>query len=203
MARVALGLPDEAGVASTISRPMGMLTKKTHRQSSHSTRMPPASSPIALPPADTAANTPNARLRSGPSRKVVVMRDSAVGEAMAPPTPWSDRAASNCQESWESPPSRDANTKSRTPNMNMRRRPRMSPDRPPSSSRPPKVSVYALMTQDRFSVENPRAVWMCGSAMFTMVMSRTTINWHEAMTRRAMPLPLPRCGESADSEDVT
>lgn len=118
-----------------------MFTKNTQRQSSHSTRMPPASSPMALPPAETAANTPNALLRSGPSRKVVVISASAVGDAMAPPTPCSERAASNCQDSWESPPSSDAKAKSTTPNMKTRRLPRMSPERPPSSSRPPKVSV--------------------------------------------------------------
>lgn len=120
---------------------MGTFTNSTHRQSSHSTSMPPASSPMALPPAETAANTPNALLRSGPSRKVVVISDRAVGEAMAPPTPWSARAASNCQDSWESPPSSEASTKSSTPKMKTRRRPRMSPSRPPSSSSPPKVSV--------------------------------------------------------------
>lgn len=74
---------------------MGTLTNSTHRQFSHSTRMPPASSPIAPPPADTAANTPKARLRSGPSRKVVLIRASDVGEAIAPPTPCSARAASS------------------------------------------------------------------------------------------------------------
>ncbi len=129
------------GVARAISKPMGTLTNRTQRQSSHSTSTPPASSPIALPPAETAANTPKARLRSGPSRKVVVISDRAVGEAIAPPTPWRERAASNCQPSWESPPSSEANTKRSTPKMKTRRRPRMSPSRPPSSSRPPKVSV--------------------------------------------------------------
>ncbi len=120
---------------------MGTLTKRTHRQSSHSTSIPPASSPIALPPAETAANTPKALFRSGPSRKVVVISDRAVGEAMAPPTPWSERAASSCQDSWESPPSSEARTKSSTPKMKTRRRPRMSPSRPPSSRSPPNVRV--------------------------------------------------------------
>lgn len=99
------------------------------------------SRPIAPPPAETAAKTPNARLRSGPSVNVVVIRASAVGEAMAPPTPWKARAASNWPESWESPPSREATAKSTTPNMKTRRLPRMSPVRPPSSSSPPKVRV--------------------------------------------------------------
>ncbi|MFF2159829.1 hypothetical protein ACFVWP_03740 [Streptomyces sp. NPDC058175] len=65
-----------------------------------------------------------------------------------------------------------------------------------------KVSVYALITQDRFTVENPSAVWMGGRAMFTMVMSRTTISWHEQMTSGAIPLPWPRSGTSAGFEGV-
>ncbi|GAA2547076.1 hypothetical protein GCM10010423_53540 [Streptomyces levis] len=40
-------------------------------------------------------------------------------------------------------------------------------------------------------VEKSSELWMCGSAMFTMVMSRTTINWHEAMTNSAIALPPP------------
>ena len=76
-----------------MSTPIGTLTKSTQRQFSHSTSIPPASSPMAPPPAETAAKTPNARLRSGPSRKVVLIRASEVGEAMAPPTPWRARAA--------------------------------------------------------------------------------------------------------------
>ncbi|GAA2257324.1 hypothetical protein GCM10010104_63120 [Streptomyces indiaensis] len=60
-----------------------------------------------------------------------------------------------------------------------------------------------MTTQDRLVVEKSSALWMCGSAMFTMVMSRTTINWHEAMTRSAIVWPPPRdslvavaCGEA-------
>ncbi len=131
----------QRGVASTMSRPMGTLTNSTHRQFSHSTSMPPASRPIAPPPAETAAKTPKARLRSGPSRKVVLIRARDVGEAMAPPTPWRARAPRSWPEFWANPPSREASTKSSTPKTKTRRRPRMSPARPPSSSRPPKVRV--------------------------------------------------------------
>ncbi len=129
------------GASTTISTPIGTLTKNTQRQSSHSVSMPPASRPMAPPPAETAAKTPNARLRSGPSGNVVVMSASEVGEAIAPPTPCRTRAASNCQGSWAKPPSSEARVNSRMPVMKTRRRPRMSPARPPSSSRPPKVSV--------------------------------------------------------------
>jgi hypothetical protein len=48
---------------------------------------------MAPPPAETAAKTPNARFRSGPSGNVVVMSASEVGDAIAPPTPWRARAA--------------------------------------------------------------------------------------------------------------
>ena len=37
-------------------------------------------------------------------------------------------------------------------------------------------------------VEKSSAVWMCGSAMFTIVASSTTMSWVVAMTRRAMRL---------------
>ncbi|WP_258312098.1 hypothetical protein [Streptomyces sp. ZEA17I] len=54
-----------------------------------------------------------------------------------------------------------------------------------------------MTTQERFSVEKPRDRCMCGRAMLTMVMSSTTISWHEAMTRSAMPLPRDRRPDGA------
>jgi hypothetical protein len=55
--------------------------------------------------------------------------------------PWITRAV--ISHSWlvAKPPASEAPANSRTPKMKMRRRPRRSPDRPPSSSRPPKASV--------------------------------------------------------------
>lgn len=130
-----------SGVRKAISTPMGTLTNSTQRQSSHSVSMPPVSRPMAPPPADTAAKTPKARFLSGPSGNVVVMSAREVGDAIAPPTPCRARAASNCQGSWATPPRSEAKVNSRMPVMNTRRRPRMSPARAPSSSRPPNVSV--------------------------------------------------------------
>ncbi len=82
------------------------------------------------------------------------MSASEVGEAIAPPMPCSTRAASSCHGSWANPPSREARVKMRMPAMKTRRRPRMSPARPPRSSSPPKVSVYELTTQVRSVVLN-------------------------------------------------
>ena len=102
---------------------------------------PPAIRPTAAPPMLIAAYTPMARLRGGPSGKVVVTRDSAVGATMAPPTPWMARAASSQACVVAKPPSSEASENRMIPAMNTRRRPRMSPARPPSSSSPPKVSA--------------------------------------------------------------
>ena len=56
-----------------------------------------------------------ARLRAGPSAKVLAMSASAVGAAMAPPTPWSARA--EISQAWlvAKPPSKEASEKSPTP----------------------------------------------------------------------------------------
>jgi hypothetical protein len=62
-----------------------------------------------------------------------------------------------------------------TPAMNSRRRPRMSPARAPSSSRPPKVSAYAFCTHERPAEEKSRAEWMSGSAVMITEMSTMII----------------------------
>ena len=102
---------------------------------------PPASRPTAAPPMLIAAYTPMARLRGGPSGKFVVTSDKAVGATIAPPTPCSARAPSSHASEVANPPSSEAAENRMIPAMNTRRRPRMSPARPPSSSRPPKVSA--------------------------------------------------------------
>ena len=102
---------------------------------------PPAIRPTAAPPMLMAAYTPIARLRGGPSGNVVVTRARAVGATIAPPTPCSARAASSHACEVANPPSSEATENRTMPAMKTRRRPRMSPARPPSSSRPPKVSA--------------------------------------------------------------
>src|SRR5215472_10485242 len=134
-----------------------------------------------------AAYTLSARVRGGPSGKVLVISDSAAGAVTAPPMPWAARAASS--HPWEvaRPPAREAAENSSSPAMNILRRPSRSPARPPSSSSPPKVSAYALTTHSRPDPENPSARWMCGSATLTMVASSTTISCAAAKTSRARP----------------
>ena len=67
--------------------------------------------------------------------------ESAAGEMIAAPTPWIARAAISVASDVASPQTSDAPEKSARPAMNIRRRPSRSALRPPSMSRPPKVSV--------------------------------------------------------------
>jgi hypothetical protein len=80
-------------------------------------------------------------VRSWPSGKDVVSSASADGAAIAAPTPCSARADSSHVEDCASPASSEANVKIPIPTTKTRRRPRMSPARAPSSSRPPNVKV--------------------------------------------------------------
>ena len=73
--------------------PTGTLMKKIHDQLSALVRAPPSSTPAAPPLPDAAPQIPRARLRSRPSRKVVVRIESAAGESSAAPSPWSERNA--------------------------------------------------------------------------------------------------------------
>ena len=174
--------------------PIGMLTMKIQRQDAQATSMPPAIRPTALPPIETTRYMPSALVRSRPSRNCVISNASAVGEASAPPRPWIARAASSTPAFGASPPSSEARVNTAIPVRNMRRWPSRSPARAPSSSRPPNVNAYALTTQDRFSGEKWSAPWMSGSAMFTIVRSRMTINWPmriEASAACGWPATLP------------
>ena len=87
-----------------------------------------------------AANTPKARARAAGSVNVVASSASAVGAAIAPPAPWAARAMISIASLLANPPTSDAAAKIAMPIMNMRRRPKRSPVRPPKSSSPPKAS---------------------------------------------------------------
>jgi len=115
--------------------------KKIHRQPGPSTSGPPISHAVVAPIPPRAPQIPSALFRSVPSVKVVEMIDRAVGVMIAAPAPWATRAASSAAGDQASPHSSDAAVKNTTPAMNTRRRPSRSAARPPSSSRPPKVSA--------------------------------------------------------------
>ena len=109
-----------SGASEASTMPIGTFTNRTHRHDSHEVRMPPAIRPMAPPATATAPNTPKARLRSSPSAKLVVINDSAVGAAMAAPTPWRARAASSQPDEVARPPRNEARVNTRMPAMKVR-----------------------------------------------------------------------------------
>ena len=115
--------------------------KNTHRHDATSVRTPPSSSPTAEPEAAIADQIPSALVRSSVSVKVVVMIASAAGETSAPPSPCSMRPAIRIPELCARPFSSDAAENRITPATNRRLRPNRSAARPPSSRKPPKISV--------------------------------------------------------------
>jgi hypothetical protein len=120
--------------------PTGRLMKNTHGQLAYSISNPPASTPTAAPAPAIAAQIPSARLRSAPW-KVVVIIASAAGDSSAAPTPWAARPAIRVVPPWARPEASEARVNRPSPARNIRRRPRVSASRPPSSSSPPKQSV--------------------------------------------------------------
>jgi len=80
-------------------------------------------------------------LRSAPSANVVVMIDSAAGETIAAPRPCTARATISHASDCARPPASEASENRISPVMNMRLRPSRSASRPPSSRKPPNVSV--------------------------------------------------------------
>ncbi len=68
--------------------------------------------------------------------------------------------------------------------MKVHLRPKRSPTRPPSSSRLPNASAYAVTIHWRWPSAKPRSRWAEGRAMFTIVASSTTMSWAIETTTR-------------------
>ncbi len=139
--------------------------------------MPPKSTPAAAPPPPIAPQIPSALLRSAPSLNVVVMIDSVAGDTRAAPTPCTVRAAMSTALEPASPHTSDAAVKTATPVMKIILRPRRSAKRPPSSRKPPKVIVYAVITHCSPLAEKWSAREIDGSATVTIDTSRTVMKY--------------------------
>ena len=118
--------------------PIGRLTKKIQCQLIACVMSPPATSPIAPPPAATTLKTAIAFDRSRGMGKSVTIMPSATAEVNEPPTPCTKRAAINITGVVDSPQTSEAVVNTVSPAMKTRRRPTRSPRRPARSSRPPK-----------------------------------------------------------------
>src|SRR5882757_6896644 len=139
---------------------------------------------------------PRALVRSSPSGKVLTSSDNAPGVAIAAPTPCRARNAIRTPPVGASPPSSEATPNNTRPALKTFFRPYTSPTRPATSSSPPNVSEYALITQFRFAGEIFSALWILGNATIMIVPSSTTMNRANAITHVATPNWRSRTGSA-------
>jgi hypothetical protein len=123
------------------TRPRGMLMNSDQRHEANPVSVPPISRPREAPAEDTALNSASALVRAAASGADVVSSASTLGAATAAPTPWRARAATRRPEVGASPPRSEPRVNTASPAMNVRRRPKTSPRRPPRRSSPPNASV--------------------------------------------------------------
>ena len=120
--------------------PIGRFTRKIQFQANRSVSTPPSSTPAVPPPESTKPKMPIAFARSAGSVKIVMIRERATTETIAPPKPCSALAATRKPCELARPQASESVVKIASPNRNRRRRPNRSLSRPPSRRKPPKVS---------------------------------------------------------------
>ena len=117
--------------------PTGTFTRKIGRQDSPPmsavSSNPPKSCPTVAATPPVAAYRPRARPRPGPS-SVAWNVASTWGWMSAAVSAWATRAATSQPALGAIPQSRDVRVKPASPIRNSRRRPRASPNRPPTTS---------------------------------------------------------------------
>src|SRR3984957_2416784 len=171
-----LRLTSRRPATSVVGTAITRLTYRHHRHDSTCVSTPPSSSPSAPAPPATAPKIPNARDQSAVPANVTVSVDSAAGASSAPNTPWNARAATSTPNDCASPPTADAPENPTNPTINAHLRPNRSPTLPPTRSRLPNASAYAVTTHCRFSFEKCNARCADGNATVTIVASSTTIS---------------------------
>ena len=127
-------------VTTTAPTATGRLRKKIARQETSSVSQPPSTGPSASAMADTPAHVPIALPRSS-GGNALEMIERVPGIMNAAPMPWTARDATSQPSLGAKPIVADASANTTTPNRNIRRRPKMSPSRPPVTSSTANVSV--------------------------------------------------------------
>ena len=152
-----------------------MLTQKMPRQPIESTSAPPTTGPSAMLRPNTPPHTPIARARSRRSVNVFVMIDIATGLSMDPPTAWTIRKAISQPRPGARLHSSSGREHAR-PAWKVRRRPTRSAVEPENISRLASTSVYASIVHCRPDTDECSSRPIDGSATFTIVLSRPTMN---------------------------
>lgn len=180
-----------------IRMPSGMLMPNAHRHENAVVNHPPRSGPTAAMPPMVDPQTAKAMPRSRP-RKVALMSDSVVGRIIAPPTPWTRRAAIRRSPVGARAAATEDRTNSTTPMSMMRRLPKRSASEPKISSSDAKTRVYASCTHWTWVEVMPRSSTIAGIATLTIVES--TMMSDTAMLMKTRPAQ-PRLPELCISLD--
>jgi hypothetical protein len=136
--------------AVTAHTAMTTLTYRHHRQPRYPVSAPPSSKPETAPLPATAPYRPKALARERRSVKVVATNARALGARTAAKAPCRARPATSGANRGAAPANADATAKPASPYRNVRRRPKRSAARPPSSSSSPAYgSVYAVINHWR------------------------------------------------------
>ena len=115
---------------TSVARPMGRLMKKIQCQFAHWVRAPPASRPIAPPPAITNVNTLIACARSTGLVNSVTMMATITPPDREPPRPWRNRPTTSSVAPCDIPLNTEATVNRATPARKTFLRPIRSPARP-------------------------------------------------------------------------
>ena len=127
-------------VTATAPTATGRLRKKIARQETSSVSQPPSTGPTASAMAETPAQVPIALPRSS-GGNALEMIERVPGIMNAAPMPWTAREATSQPSLGAKPIVAEASANTTTPNRNIRRRPKMSPSRPPVTSSTANVRV--------------------------------------------------------------
>ena len=163
-------------VSASATRPTGMLIQKIERHPSDCTNAPPTTGPSARLTPTVAPHMPIACARSRASVKTLRMIDIATGFSIEPPTACSIRKAISQPRLGAALHSSEPSVNSTSPVWKTRRRPSRSPIDPDSISRLASTSVYASTVHCRPATVACSSRPIDGSATFTIVLSRPTIN---------------------------
>ena len=125
---------------AAVITPSGTLMRKIQPQCRCWLTSPPMTGPSARPSAETAPQMPIAVVRSRASVNVAAMIARLAGITSAAPRPCTARAAISTSALPARPAASEESVKMTRPTRKIRRRPKTSATRPPTSSRPPSTS---------------------------------------------------------------
>ena len=161
--------------SGSTASPIGTFSQKIHCHAIPSTTAPPTSGPAATARPAIPDQAPSATPRRS-AGKAAERSVSVSGVTIAPPIPWTARAAISASIEGASAAAADAAVNRLSPTMNMRRRPKRSPRAAPVRRKTAKVSVYAFTVHSSCSIVASRSVRITGSAVETTRLSSTTMN---------------------------